>query len=189
MNKCPVLLLDLGGVVFTGPVRHSDTIDWDIIHDLNETYAHDLNIGQDVFDNFITDYNDRVGKIMTQQEFLTELFNTLHYNEELISFAREHFQVIIASDNYRENIEFINRRYDLTSWTEDQFYSYDFQMTKEDPRFFEMLLDQLSVSPDTFIFLDDSTSKLVAAEKTGIQGIHHTSNATSIAALKRFLSR
>lgn len=189
MNSKPILLLDLGGVVFTSSGAYNSKIDWNIINELNEVYAHDMNIGKDVFPDFLNDYNLKKDVQLSGYEFLDHLFTTISFNEELVSFAKAHFRVFIVSDNYRENIEFINRKYHLASWAEKQFYSYNLGSVKEKAEFFHKLISELSEPIDQMVLVDDSPLKLNSAQKTGIKSILHTGNNHTINQLERFLNR
>lgn len=44
--------------------------------------------------------------------------------------------IVIVSDNYRENIEYISEKYEFSKWAERQFYSFDYKIEKSNPLFF-----------------------------------------------------
>jgi len=183
------LLLDLGGVVFTASGSYNSKIDWHIINELNEVYAHDLNLGKDVFPDFLNAYNQKTDEGLDGNEFLDNLFSTIAFNEELVSFAKAHFRIFIVSDNYRENIQFINQKYGLDSWAEKQFYSYDLGSVKEDEIFFQKLISELNDPIDQMVFVDDSPMKIISAQKNGVKSILHTDNNHTIDQLQQFLNR
>ena len=182
------LFLDLGGVVFTSSQETVSSVRWDVVNNLNYIYGHDLNIGRDVFPKFLNDYNSKAGTSFTTFEFLDHLFTTITYNEELVSFVKAHFSIIITSDNYRENIQFINKRYNISSWAKEQYYSYDFEIEKSDSNFFRKLLKKVNVPIDSIVFIDDSLAKIRSAESCGIYSIQHLDNATTIEKLQEYLN-
>lgn len=166
------VLLDLGGVVFQSTGISNQRIDWPTITQLNAIYGFDLNIGKDRFPQFIRDYNQRTGQALRAMEFLKELFDTLAINTELIELIRHKREIIIVSDNYRENIQYISKRYDFNSWSIQQIYSFDYEMEKSNPLFFQRLLkDNHHLSIENIVFIDDSLSKIKSAATQGIQGI------------------
>jgi HAD superfamily hydrolase (TIGR01509 family) len=93
----------------------------------------------------------------------------------LFEIIRECSDIIIVSDNYRENIEYISKRYFFKEWSISQFYSFDFKMIKSNPLFFKTLLVELSdYNKAEMVLIDDSKSNIKSAEKNGIKGIQFT---------------
>ena len=185
MPTKPILLLDLGGVVFTSTGVDSPAIDWDAITALNHRYGYDLNVGKDVFPDFLRDYNRATGLQLTGDRFLREVFDTLEINRELIEALGRKNELVIVSDNYRENIAYIAERYRFAEWATRQIYSFDYGLTKEDPAFFRRLLADLApVRPEELLLLDDSPHKLASAAQVGIRGVLYRGTAGAIGALK-----
>lgn len=165
-------LLDLGGVVFQSTGRSSDKIDWSVITSLNHKYGHALNIGEDRFPDFLATYNQLTDQLLEGDEFLEAVFDTLDINTELIELAGRHGEIIIVSDNYRENIEYISRRYFFDQWAAMEVYSFDYKMVKANPAFFDRLSNEIAhFKYDRLIFIDDSPEKLESAAKSGIEGV------------------
>ena len=174
--KKKIALLDLGGVVFQSTGVSNKIIDWKTISKLNNIYGHDLNIGKDLFATFLNDYNTITSQNLTGTTFLTAVFDTLEINSALIDGIGEHFEIVIVSDNYKENIEYIAQRYHFEKWSTRQIYSFDYQMEKANPLFFSRLLKETGYSTDDLVFIDDSPKKLESAKKNGIKGILFSNN-------------
>ena len=185
MTNKPTLLLDLGGVVFTSTGSDSPAIDWVVITELNHRYGHDLNVGKDVFPDFMRDYNRATGLELTGEAFLREVFDTLTINRELIDALQVRNELVLVSDNYRENIAYIADRFRFADWATRQIYSFDYGLTKEDPAFFRRLLaEPFMADPGELVLLDDSPEKLWSAAAVGIRGIlYRGDNASAIRAL------
>jgi FMN phosphatase YigB (HAD superfamily) len=174
--KTKTALLDLGGVVFQSSGQSNDIIDWTIITRLNYKYSYQLNIGEDVFGDFMKDYNQLTQQSISGDLFLKLVFDTLQFNQELIDVLSIDHRIIIVSDNYRENIEYISQRYHFSDWAEQQFYSFDFKMEKSNPLFFKLLLEKIKIDTEDLIFIDDSKNKLESAQQHGIRGILFKNN-------------
>jgi len=175
--KRRITLLDLGGVVFQSTGISNEKIHWSIISQLNYKYGNALNIGEDKFPTFMSEYNELTNQSLSGKTFLELVFNTLEINTELIKMVRSYSEIIIVSDNYRENIEYISKRYEFEKWAIRQFYSFDYKMEKANPLFFEQLLEDLSEYDKTeMIFIDDSQHKIDSAKKNGIKGILFQNN-------------
>ena len=181
-----VTLLDLGGVVFQSTGKSNKQIQWKIISELNHKYGYELNIGEDKFSNFLEEYNEITKQYLSGKEFLKSVFDTLEINTELIDLIREDSDIVIVSDNYRENINYISKRYDFQSWAVKQIYSFDYKMEKSNPNLFRRLLEELSeYKKEEIVFIDDSQSKLDSAGKSGIKGILFKNNKQIKEDLKR----
>lgn len=176
-SKQRITLLDLGGVVFQSTGRSNDRIDWSTISQLNYKYGHALNIGEDQFPTFMREYNKLTDQDLSGELFLKLVFDTLKINTELIKFLRKDSNIIIVSDNYRENIEYISGRYAFDEWAIHQIYSFDYKMVKADLGFFPRLLEELSdYQKEDMLFIDDSIEKIASAAKSGIKGILFNNN-------------
>lgn len=172
MKQKQIILLDLGGVVFQSSGTSNSNINWKVINELNEKHGTELNVGEDKFPDFMIDYNEITNQSLSGNDFLRLVFDTLEINTTLIESLKKIGDIIIVSDNYRENIAYISERYVFESWAIKQYYSFDFQMVKSNPIFFKLLLEDLEeYDKAQMIFIDDSTSKLESAAKNGIEGI------------------
>ncbi|MEO0339813.1 MAG: hypothetical protein AAF242_11415 [Bacteroidota bacterium] len=177
MKNYKVILLDLGGVVFQSTGDSNQKINWPIISKLNHKYGHDLNVGKDKFPDFMDEYNALTNQQLKGEEFLKEVFDTLAINSELIEMASSIGDIVIVSDNYRENIAYISERYHFASWAVKQIYSFDYSMVKSNLAFFKKLLKELEPhKAEDMLFIDDSLSKLESAKASGIQGVLYKDN-------------
>jgi len=175
--KHKITLLDLGGVVFQSSGISNDRISWATINFLNKKYGPRLDLGEDCFSEFLHEYNLKTSQHLTGRVFLKEIFDTLEFNESLIQMLNRSSDIIIVSDNYKESIEYISRRYNFSSWSVKQVYSFQYRMFKSNPKFFEKLLTEINhYNVEDMVFIDDSRSKLESANKCGIKGILFENN-------------
>ncbi|MEO0898987.1 MAG: HAD hydrolase-like protein [Bacteroidota bacterium] len=167
----PIVLLDLGGVVFQTAGTSNETINWEIIGKLNGIYGHDFNLGRDVFPAFMREYRQQSGLDLSGEAFLEGVYDTLTFNKDLVSLLRKTHDIIIVSDNYRENIAYSSKRFHFSEWAIDQYYSFDYALEKSDPAFFIRLIKELEMPGESLIYIDDSPKKLESAALQGIKGI------------------
>lgn len=183
--KKKIVLLDLGGVVFQLSGKSNEEVNWKIIWELNSKYGAEMDLGGNGFGDFLVEYNKLTNQNLKGTEFLEKVFDTLDFNEELIEFLIKGRDIIIVSDNYRENIDYIAKRYDFADWSIMQRYSFDYKMYKSNPDFFVKLLEDIKDhNIKDLIFIDDSESKLNSALKSGIMGIQYKNNEQIIEDLK-----
>lgn len=171
LSQTKTILLDLGGVVFQSTGKSNEKIDWDIINQLNEKYGHDLNTGKSRLTNFLSEYSYMTNQFLGENEFLSGIFDTLDFNQELIDLLKSRYEIIVVSDNYRENIEYISERFKFSEWAREEIYSYDYQMFKSNKKFFKRLLEEVGVAKEELLLIDDSQSKIDSAASSGIKGI------------------
>ena len=171
-----IVLLDLGGVVFNSTGKNSLKINWKVVSKLNDKYGLDLDTGKDLFSKFLKEYNLETSQNLTGEEFLESIFDTLSFNSELVDFLKEKFQIVILSDNYRENINYISKRYNFKEFAENEFYSFEFGITKSDKKLFLEVLNKLNVKAEECIFIDDDKNNVRNANDLGISGIIFENN-------------
>jgi FMN phosphatase YigB (HAD superfamily) len=176
IKKIKVILLDLGGVVFQSTGTSNEKINWYIISQLNEKYGHDLNIGKYRLSTFLSEYSYLTDQFLGELEFLGGIFDTIEFNKELVDILNVDHDIVIVSDNYRENIEYISQRFKFSEWSIKQVYSYDYQMVKSNHNFFKRLLEELEYDKEELLLIDDSPCKISSAAANGIQGILYKSN-------------
>jgi len=182
-SSLPPILLDLGGVTFQSTGQSNDTIDWSVISPLNRKYGGKMSVGDVDLPTFLAEYNAATNQQLTDVEFLDAIWDTLKMNTELVDYLKGRYKIIIVSDNYRENIEYVAKRFDFASWASQEFYSYDFGMLKEAPAFFERLINELPYAPEELTLIDDSPHKLAAAATVGIRGVLYRDLAGVVAQL------
>lgn len=177
MNRKKIFLLDLGGVVFQLAGKSNASINWKIIWELNSKHGAAMDLGGNGYKDFLLEYNRLTNQSLEGETFLERVFNTLDFNKELVDFLKERRDIIIVSDNYRENINYISKRYDFASWSIKQFYSFDYKMYKSNPDFFkQLLLDTKEYEIEDLLLIDDSESKINSAAQNGIKGILYKNN-------------
>jgi putative hydrolase of the HAD superfamily len=170
------VLLDLGGVVFNSTGKDSNKINWKVISELNEKYGYELDIGKGIFQNFLDEYNLKTNQNLSEEEFLKSIFDTLEFNSDLVDFLKNDYKIVILSDNYRDNINYISKRYNFLEWSSEQFYSYDFKMTKSNKTIFSKVLEKLGVEAKDCIFIDDDKNNVENAKSLGISSILYKNN-------------
>jgi len=92
----------------------------------------------------------------------------------LLPSLAKRYDLYILSDCPRDKAEFIEERYDLTSFN-DVFWSYKYGTTKRDGKFFTDVLSELGIHTREALIVDDSATKIDIAAELGIAGILFTS--------------
>lgn len=133
----------------------------------------------------------------TLNEMYSELleggdFDYLEYysfNDDLLAYYKE------LSENYSVNI-FTSGKVQMhpvalqrTAGIFDNTISaMKYDMMKSNPAVYPLMLEELGVSPEEVIFIDDSLKNIEAAKESGIKGIQYKDNESLKAELTPFLS-
>ena len=175
-KKLPTILLDLGGVTFNSTGNDIPGINWKIISALNHKHGSRMCIGEDAFPDFLADYNRQMNMQWSGAKFLEEIWKTLTFNHELVYDILKDYDIYIASDNYKENIDYIGPRFKFSEWSKGQYYSCDLACEKGNVEFWQKLLDHIGIPASELLLIDDSDYKLEAASRVGIDGILYKGN-------------
>ncbi len=170
-NLLPVILLDLGGVAFSSTGIDIPGIEWKIISALNYKYGSEMCVGKNAFPAFLKDYNSQMNLDWSGDKFLVEIWKTLTFNHELVYDVLADYNIYIASDNYKENIDYISPIYKFPEWSLKQYFSCDLKCEKGDIMFWKKLLKDIDIPASQLLLIDDSDYKLNAAAQVGIDGI------------------
>ncbi|MFJ4173658.1 HAD family hydrolase [Microbacterium sp. NPDC089696] len=112
-------------------------------------------------------------------------------NHELIEYSRSlHGRARTAilsnsADGAREEEE---RRFGFASIFDPICYSHELGVAKPEPQAYLRTLEALGAEPEDVFFIDDHQLAVDGAAASGIRGILHRSNATTVAAIERFLA-
>lgn len=176
-------LIDLGGVLFTRNEHRSGSLDWEMIDSLNSSMGDDLDIGRASLDLFVQRYNELAGAQLTSILFLEKVFSEFDLNRTLLEAVSQKLTICIASDNYKENVEFIKERFRLSDWTHKEYYSYSLGNFKSEQAFFTKVMSDLGCEAGDCLFIDDSIQNINAASSLGIRTIHFRNNEQAITEL------
>lgn len=82
------------------------------------------------------------------------------------------FKLVLISVNAPEWVEYLNYKFNYSNLFDGGiFYSYEIGYTKQQKECFEYILEQLGLTPEQVIYIDDSTKNINVASKIGIKGI------------------
>ena len=81
-------------------------------------------------------------------------------------------EIYITSDHITELIPKIKAFHpNIFELVSGEFWSCEMGKTKRDPGYFEEVLDEIGITADQAILIDDRTENIVAASKVGIKGV------------------
>jgi len=83
----------------------------------------------------------------------------------------QNYRLIIFSGNIRERITFLDKRYGFSKYFDDYLYSFDYEINKDDIRFYKELLKHINCEPNEAILIDDEKKNINYAHSIGLNGI------------------
>lgn len=124
-------------------------------------------------------------------EFRRDFFNGDEIDQELVSFIRKIKQrvksgmITNAWPGMRSHIEEV---WEIGDVFDRIIVSAEINLTKPDPRIYQLALGQLEVEPQDAVFIDDFIENIHGAEDVGMIGIHFQSTNDVITKLGNLLN-
>lgn len=174
-------IFDLGGVLFTnGTKKFSEH--------LAQKYNVDIEKAKAILDKSDIGNAYRTGKI-TREAFwdavkkeleLTEHIDILEQKwidvyvlieetRDIIFQLSKKYKVYFLSDNVKERVEAIDKKYNFTSWFHGGIFSHEVGIRKPDPGIYKVALQQTGFPAEEILFIDDKENNLVPAKELGMQ--------------------
>lgn len=116
-------------------------------------------------------------KTVIRNNFHNEVEGSLDILMDLAS----RYELVLLSDHAQEWVTYIQSIHPFLKVFKQTFFSYGLRRLKKDPETFSMVLDAVSASPHSCLFIDDSPRNVAVAESVGISGIQFV-NAEQLAA-------
>lgn len=175
-----VILFDLGGVLFTNGTKK-------FIGYLHTKYGTDKDLLKNIVDKGEIPDAYREGKI-GRDEFWKAVQEKLQLPESTESLEKEwiygyelieetkniiqeltkSYKVYFLSDNVKERVDAINKKFNFLMWFEGGVFSHEVGIRKPNPKIYQFALEKAGVKPQETVFIDDKESALLPAKDMGI---------------------
>lgn len=174
------LILDIDGVLLLND-SFPEEFDKGLIISLIEKYGEALDLGEVTLEaSILKDYNDINDSSLTADEYVAKVHNRISLNEELLSYCEQHkdsFNTSLLSNNYRENVAYIENKYDrLTRLADLRVYSCSIGMKKPGKEIFGYVLEKLQARPEDCVFVDDRQKNVASAKSLGMIAVNFKGN-------------
>jgi len=183
-SKIKVIIFDLGGVYFADGTTKAVMRFEEMLHvpksKLEKIFGgHSLGgdyrlgkIGEKKFWEAVK------GELHTDDrtiDELKEIWNSSYTRnwgmKTLIRKLRKRYKVAVLSDNTKERVEYLNKKYNLDKEFDYYVYSFEHGMLKPDKRLLEILFHKLNAKEDEVIIVDNSTVNVEFFRKFNVQTI------------------
>ncbi|MBI4097156.1 MAG: HAD family phosphatase [Candidatus Levybacteria bacterium] len=193
-----LIIFDLGGVVFTnGTKNFAKYLSEKYQKDFEETYnfLNYSDIGNGYREGKITrnGFWKKAKEELQLKEEVDELekiwincYDLITETKNIILQLKNKYKLFYLSDNVRERVDALDKKYYFLEWFDDGIFSHDIGVRKPNPRIYELTLKKAQVRPEEAIFIDDKESSLPPAQNLGIKTILFTSPEQLRKDLKNF---
>lgn len=182
--KINTLIFDMGGVIFENGTKN-------VIAKLTQEYGFAKHHAEETFlgpDSWALRAGEITSEIYWQSiyERFKHVINMkdvdlqlLWYNEfklrtemkPLLSTLSHKYRIGIISGNIKDRVDFLITKYDLGQYFSFQAYSYQYGIHKNNPLFYEKVIQDQNIDPKTSLFIDDNEDCLIAAERNELKTI------------------
>jgi putative hydrolase of the HAD superfamily len=122
---------------------------------------------------------EKLGIRLSYEEFVEIWNRLLQPNEGITSLVEElrlDYSLVLGSNTDRIHFPYSVQHFPVLKNFERCFLSYDMGLVKPDPEFFLRILDDLSVSPKSCLFIDDRPENVDSAQEVGITALRFQGN-------------
>lgn len=123
-------------------------------------------------------------------EFVEKFFSGDEEDKELVAYARSlrpHYKLGLLSNAFPGTRAWMQERHTFLSVFDVSYFSAEVGLRKPDPRFFQLILDDLGVKAGEALFVDDFEENIIGAQEMGIRTVWFKEPVAAFAELKRTL--
>lgn len=196
-SKFESLFWDIGGVLFSdvniaqkefAPIRRALSISATRSDEIfDELWPQGVRLGKITEDEYWKVYQSRTkgGASLKKVKFLYRRLIKPNYELlRVVSKLSKKYQQFIISNQGKEWMEFIVKRWKLDRYFEEVFCSSWLGIAKPDPGIFRIALEKSDTIPQRTLYIDDSETNIISAGELGISGIIYKSNEQLINELR-----
>ena len=175
-----VIFFDLGGVLFTNGtkkfvayVSNKYRLNKEHIKSVIDTGEipdayREGRIGREQFWNKVQHELNLPEDIETLEREWIEGYELIEETRDIIQELSKKYKVYFLSDNVKERVEAVDKKFNFLSWFEDGVFSHDVGVRKPNPKIYRIALQNANVKPEEAVFIDDKESALKPAKEMGM---------------------
>ncbi|MGQ9782059.1 MAG: HAD family hydrolase [Nitrososphaeria archaeon] len=142
-------------------------------------YGRDYRLGKIDSEEFWRAVKERLNLDSEMIRTLEEIWHSSYTRNKgmktLVRTLRKRYKVAALSDNIKERVEYLNKRYGLDKEFDCHVYSFEYGLLKPDKQLLEILIKRLQVEKDEVIIVDNSAKNVESFRKAGFKAIRFRS--------------
>jgi len=87
---------------------------------------------------------------------------------ELIANLRKKYRIIAFSGNIKSRVDYLEEKYRFRHLFDLEIYSFDFNLTKPDRAFVDVMIDKSRVRAEEIVYIEDNASYAMPARELGV---------------------
>ena len=195
-NSPKGVIFDLGDVLFTWSANTSTGIPRHMMRNiLSSTIWMDFECGyleQDacyhqIAQHFLFSPAEVAEAFSQARESLQPNFGMMSLIRNLKQQSRDDIEIYAMSNISKEDWAILSTKIPDWSIFDQVFTSGHAGMRKPDPRFYRHVLQEIKLSPEDVLFIDDKMENVLAAKSLGISGLVFDNNVDGLQALESIL--
>lgn len=179
-----IILLDIDGVILRWSTRFSQkyaeehNIPYDEINTFFKNEFEECSVGKKDLKAALPAYLKKWNWPGTIDEFLSYWFEQqMDVDHDLLkavqNVRKTGTKVYLASNQEIYRTDYLKNYLELNKNFDGGFFSCEFGVRKENPKFFQKILETLKVEPENLLFFDDDIKNIKTAESVGIESIQY----------------
>lgn len=152
------------------------------IWDAKKLYATDINYrkylnGLISVDEMLQDCNNKYKGFSVEFDLLLiknkqkYMMHEMKENTRLLENINNKYMTYLLSNIAKESFEYIYENFRFAKIVKGGIYSYVENISKPEPKIYQILIERYNLHPEETIFIDDKIKNIEEAEKLGIKGI------------------
>lgn len=173
------IIFDLGGVLFTNGTAafvkkivmrygQNETIVRDVLDGKLGSLYREARISREEFWRGVKEVLGLHEKMEQLESEWIESYELIEGTKKIIEALSKKYKVYYLSDNVRERVEQLDRKYHFLSIFTGGIFSHEVGVRKPNPRIYQMVLKLARVDPHEAIYIDDKSHFLSPAQALGI---------------------
>ena len=175
------IIFDLSEVYLNGMYRIEEKIGEATGQFVKDDYIHTLDVAKDFFNGKISeeefwksliDTHDWNIEIPTLKKIIRDKMTEIDGTRNIIEGLKKNgYRLGLLSIHAKEWIDHLEEKFDFHRLFDSRLYSFEVGVGKPDPRAFKLILNNLKVTPQECLFIDDYFVNTQAAQALGITTI------------------
>lgn len=174
-----VIIFDLGGVLFTnGTKKFVDTLSYkyhlekqkiiEIMDGEIGSLYREAKLSRDEFWKRLVEELQIEADVDKLEDEWINGYDLIEGTRDLIQELSKTYKIYYLSDNVKERIEKIHKKFNFLNWFEDGVFSHEVGARKPNVEVYRFALEKIGVKPNEAVFIDDKAHFLIPAKKMGM---------------------
>ena len=129
----------------------------------------------------------KLERIYETFQFIKESLTLIPQTAELMKeLQKRDITLFCISNMSHAHYDFLSKKYDFFECFESKIISAETQITKPDPRLYEIAIEKFNIDPQHTLFIDDREDNIKTAKAFGFQTLHFKNSPECLNSIDNF---